>query len=73
MTLTVTPCHDRDEWDEHRVSYGYPLDIVAKLEALALDLEERVRRGVAPFDDATPDAWLERLGALELSEPGVGA
>ena len=61
---------DRDEWDEHRVSYGYPLDIVAKLEALAVDLEERVRRGAAPFDDATPDAWLERLAPLELSEPG---
>ena len=44
---------DRDEWDEHRVAYGYPLDLVERLEALAVDLEGRVREGVAPFDDAT--------------------
>src|SRR5690349_12758226 len=55
---------DRDEWDEHRVSYGYPLEVVGKLEALAVDLEKRVRDGVAPFDDATADEWLERLAAL---------
>lgn len=59
---------DRDEWDEHRVAYGYPLDLVARLEALAVDLERRVGEGRAPFDDATPDAWLGRLAAL-----GVGA
>ena len=23
---------DRDEWDEHRVAYGYPLDLVERLE-----------------------------------------
>ncbi len=56
---------DRDEWDEHRVHYGYPLDLVERLEALAVDLEARVRAGVAPFDDATADAWLDRLAALE--------
>jgi uncharacterized protein len=57
---------DRDEWDEHRVAYGYPLDVVDELEAVAVDLERRVRAGVAPFDDATPDRWLERLASLEL-------
>jgi len=55
---------DRDEWDEHRVHYGYPLDIVAQLEDLAGDLERRVRAGVPPFDDAVPDAWLARLAIL---------
>ncbi|SFS15496.1 hypothetical protein SAMN04487846_3113 [Microbacterium sp. cf046] len=60
---------DRDEWDEHRVAYGYPLEIVDRLESLAIDLERRVRGGIAPFDDATPDAWLERLAALEPPEP----
>lgn len=55
---------DRDEWDEHRVAFGYPLDIVEQLETLAGDLESRVRAGVAPFDEAVPDAWLERLVAL---------
>lgn len=57
---------DRDEWNEHRVAYGYPLDIVAHLEDLALDLEHRVTASVAPFDDATADAWLHRLAALAV-------
>lgn len=52
---------DRDEWDEHRVAYGYPAEVVARLEALALDLEQRVRDRVPPFDDAVPDLWLDRL------------
>jgi uncharacterized protein len=55
---------DQDEWEEHRVAYGYPLDIVERLEALAVDLEKRVRAGEAPFDDATAAGWLARLSAL---------
>ncbi len=55
---------DRDEWDEHRVRYGYPLDVVEHLESLAIDLERQVRAGTAPFDDAVPDGWLDRLAAL---------
>ncbi|MFX3993653.1 hypothetical protein ACJBXB_10400, partial [Streptococcus suis] len=57
---------DRDEWNDHRVAYGYPLDIVERLETLAVDLERRVRASEAPFDDATADAWLSRLDALDL-------
>lgn len=52
---------DRDEWDEHRVQYGYPLDVVSRLEAVALDLEQRVTRREAPFDDATIATWLARV------------
>ena len=55
---------DRDEWDDHRVAYGYPLDLVERLERLAVDLEERVRAAEAPFDDATAEHWLARLAAL---------
>jgi uncharacterized protein len=62
---------DRDEWDEHRVQYGYPPDLVERLEALAIDLERRVRAGEAPFDDDTADAWLARLADLRL-EPAEG-
>lgn len=57
---------DRDEWAEHSISYGYPGAVITQLEALALDLEQRVRAQVAPFDDATADAWLDRLDALGL-------
>lgn len=55
---------DRDEWDEHRVQYGYPLDVVERLEQVAVDLEERVTRREAPFDDATTAHWLARLAEL---------
>jgi hypothetical protein len=58
---------DRDEWAEHSIRYGYPTDVMSRLEALALDLEDRVRRQVAPFDDATADIWLDRLEALRLA------
>jgi hypothetical protein len=57
---------DRDEWDEHRAAFGYPAEIVDKLEALTLDLERRVTARDAPFDAATADAWLGRLAALRL-------
>lgn len=57
---------DRDEWAEHRVAYGYPAEIVEHLETLALRLEADVRAQRPPFDDATADAWLDRLEALGL-------
>ncbi|MBU4465949.1 MAG: hypothetical protein KKH75_08905 [Actinobacteria bacterium] len=76
MDLDVVLAHDsrglwiddRDEWDEHRVQYGYPLDVVADLEALAIDLERRVGAAEAPFDDATADRWLDLLAVFEPGE-----
>jgi uncharacterized protein len=56
---------DRDEWEEHRVRYGYPLDLVARLESVAIDLERRVGAGEAPYDDATADRWLARLREID--------
>ena len=50
-------------------TYCYPLGLVERLEALAVDLERRVADGEPPFDDATPDAWLARLAALEAVAP----
>ena len=61
---------DRDEWDEHRVAMGYPVEIVARLEDRAADLLQRVRAAEAPFDGPTADRWLERLTRLQ---PGEGA
>jgi hypothetical protein len=46
------------------------VDIVERLEALAVDLEARVSARLAPFDIVTADGWLERLAALGL-EPGA--
>ncbi|MDQ0642567.1 hypothetical protein [Microbacterium murale] len=64
---------DRDEWAEHSIRYGYPADVMTHLEALTLDLETRVRAQNAPFDDATADAWLDRLDALQLGRPRLDA
>ncbi|WP_347401153.1 DUF402 domain-containing protein [Microbacterium esteraromaticum] len=60
---------DRDEWAEHSVRFGYPAAVMAHLEAVALDLEQRVRAQRAPFDDATADAWLDRLVSLGPVDP----
>ena len=57
---------DRDEWAEHSIRYGYPADVMAQLEAQTLELERQVRAQHPPFDDATADAWLDRLAALGL-------
>lgn len=55
---------DEDEWAEHRVQFGYPQDIVERLEHVAADLEQRVRNRVAPFDEAVPETWLARLQTI---------
>ena len=64
---------DRDEWDEHRIAYGYPAEIVTHLEALAIELERKVRDRVAPYDDDTANAWLARLAALAGAGPAARA
>jgi len=61
---------DRDEWDEHRVHYGYPPHIVTELESVAIDLERRVRAQEAPFDDATAAHWFTRLDDLTSRPSG---
>ncbi|UUT34828.1 YgaC family protein [Microbacterium elymi] len=55
---------DEDEWDEHRIAQGYPLDVVARLEQLATELKGRVEASAPPFDDATAAPWFDRLAAL---------
>jgi uncharacterized protein len=50
---------DVDEFDEHRVSLGYPPDVVDKALSTADWLFGRVSGEMAPFD-ATGRAWLER-------------
>lgn len=58
---------DRDEFEEHRLRYGYPLDIVASLEQRAAELLVAVREQRAPYDEATPARWLERLAEHPLA------
>lgn len=58
---------DRDEWAEHSARYGYPAEVMTRLEDLALELEQQVLARVAPYDDATADRWLDRLEGLALA------
>lgn len=55
---------DRDEWEEHRVKYGYPLDIAERLEQVTIELEAAVTAASAPFDEATATRWLAVLRRL---------
>lgn len=55
---------DRDEWEEHAAQFGYPADLMARLEQVAVELERRVTASVPPFDDATPARWLDALAVL---------
>jgi protein associated with RNAse G/E len=57
---------DEDEWDEHRVEYGYPLHVVNRLEAVTQDLKRKVTDRVAPFNEATTRPWFDVLAALDL-------
>ncbi|WP_040166315.1 YgaC family protein [Microbacterium gorillae] len=55
---------DRDEWDEHRESYGYPAAVQESLEAHVVEVLEAVRSRTAPFDGPTAERWLRRLRDL---------
>lgn len=55
---------DRDEWQEHSALYGYPAAVMRHLEALAAELELRVRDQAPPFDEGTAAVWFDRLRAL---------
>ncbi len=54
---------DEDEWDEHRVAMGYPLDIVATLESAAALIRAGVAEGAAPYDGPTAARWMRELAA----------
>ncbi len=51
---------DEDEFAEHRVTYGYPDDVVAIAEKSAADVLAAVRTGATPYD-GHGHAWLARV------------
>ncbi len=53
---------DEDEFAAHRVSLGYPEDVIEQAVASAQVVLDAVTAGRAPFDD-TPRDWLARLRA----------
>ncbi|MBL0885013.1 hypothetical protein [Myceligenerans indicum] len=52
---------DQDEFAEHQVRYGYPADLVARVDADARALLSAVLGGEAPFDDVVPERWFAVL------------
>ena len=57
---------DEDEFAEHRVSLGYPPEVVDLARRTADDLLAQVTGRVTPFDDTTPERWRTQGRALGL-------
>ena len=55
---------DRDEFEQHQVTYGYPADIVAHTEAAAAAAFELTSARSSPFDGVAAAEWLARARAL---------
>ena len=54
----ATYVDDEDEFAEHRVSLGYPDDLVATAEAAAAEVLAAVAAGAAPYDGSA-QPWLD--------------
>ena len=54
---------DEDEFDEHRVSLGYPPDLVDRARTTTAAVFLDVERRIPPFD-ATGAQWLEAAAGL---------
>ena len=52
---------DEDEFEQHRVTLGYPEELVAATRNAAADVFARTRAGVAPFTFETAQPWLDVL------------
>jgi hypothetical protein len=52
---------DEDEFADHRVSLGYPDDVIAGALESCARVEAAVRNGDAPFDPVTSQEWLARF------------
>jgi uncharacterized protein len=51
---------DEDEFAEHQVRYGYPVEVVEQAQATTDDLVARLTARTEPFA-AVGTAWLERF------------
>lgn len=59
---------DEDEFEEHRVRYRYPADIVEVARAAAGRLVEDIKQGLEPFGRAA-DSWLRPVGGVAHYRP----
>jgi hypothetical protein len=56
---------DEDEFENHRVRYGYPPEVVASARAECDRVVEEVRSGAAIFSEAVAGQWRGVLRSLE--------
>lgn len=54
---------DEDEFADHAMTFGYPLELVERVRADADAVLAAVQRKEPPFDGATAERWFERLAA----------
>ncbi|GAB3161548.1 hypothetical protein GCM10027059_12000 [Myceligenerans halotolerans] len=60
---------DQDEFAEHQVRYGYPAELVARVDADARALLAAVLDSQAPFDDVVPERWFAVLDRVLGEKP----
>ncbi|MGH3361834.1 MAG: DUF402 domain-containing protein [Nocardioides sp.] len=54
---------DEDEFAEHQVAFGYPVEVIALAEAARDGVRAAMLSGRAPFDGEAHLTWLDRLAA----------
>jgi hypothetical protein len=59
---------DEDEFEEHRIAYSYPDDVVANATATASAMFDAIRAGAEPFGSAYKP-WLNRLLGESIDVP----
>lgn len=55
---------DEDEFAEHQIRYGYPPDLVQRVESTARDLLARAHRGDPPFLNLSLEQVIQYYGAV---------
>lgn len=53
---------DEDEFAAHRLAWDYPEEVVATASRTCEEVRRMVADRIAPFDGATSDRWLSRMG-----------
>jgi protein associated with RNAse G/E len=51
---------DRDEFELHRVKYGYPIELIESAETATAEAHDLVSRNRPPFDGVAAKTWAER-------------
>jgi protein associated with RNAse G/E len=56
---------DEDEFDEHRIAFGYPPEVVELARRSCDEVLSAVTSRVPPYDGPTAQRWLDVLRGVE--------